>query len=515
MPLTVALADGILQDHYIGPLNTQLQNEAIPYTFFGESTHKWNGRQCVFPVRVGRNVGTGVSAGGNLPAVAGNQGTLDLFLRAKQAYGRFEVEGAAMAATDGPSSFIGWADLEMDGLKDDLIALLSRFAVTGGRVIGFLNEHVAHAAVTAGAQAVANAIATTNERDWQFSGDYTFIAGAVAVNPIDHLTWVPVRLVRMDTFAEIVGAAPATDNIFISAAGQPWQDAGTVQIRFGQNAAGPGPSFTTVPVAAGFGIAVVLDARPAVDSGGPPLPMGIVPGTIGGAAPAGGGSWPNGAYTALQAVAPAARVGIATRVERHEPLGIFDLMAHPDYFTRNRSTAAPTVVGADLLQGWVLTGNTAGTHARVNLTTTRMQQVFDQLQQASNVKPSVIWMNYLQRSSYQALLIGTMHTSTTKAEKGDGGFSMNENGVEFSFNGVPIVGTQFVPRGMLLFLSKKTWKRADLSKGKFADENGRVLEKRMGAAGGGVDSYEGFWRAYYDCFCTRPNANAILTGVNF
>jgi len=59
----------------------------------------------------------------------------------------------------------------------------------------------------------------------------------------------------------------------------------------------------------------------------------------------------------------------------------------------------------------------------------------------------------------------------------------------------------------MLFLNTKCWKLAVLEDGKFADLDGSVLSRIVSE-----DSWEGFYKWYYNHYCYRPNANGVLTG---
>jgi len=61
---------------------------------------------------------------------------------------------------------------------------------------------------------------------------------------------------------------------------------------------------------------------------------------------------------------------------------------------------------------------------------------------------------------------------------------------------------------MILFLDTKTWKILELQAGQFADLDGAVLSRVLAK-----DSWEGFYRWYWNIVCGQPNRNAILCGV--
>ena len=73
--------------------------------------------------------------------------------------------------------------------------------------------------------------------------------------------------------------------------------------------------------------------------------------------------------------------------------------------------------------------------------------------------------------------------------------------------------TRHAPKGSIMFLCPKYWRLLELDKKGFADLDGSILSRVAGA--GATDAYEGFYKWYYEVVCHRPNANAVLTAVDF
>lgn len=139
-----------------------------------------------------------------------------------------------------------------------------------------------------------------------------------------------------------------------------------------------------------------------------------------------------------------------------------------------------------------------------DLTSERIQVVLDEVNELSGESPDCILVHPTTRSNYVGMLTATMQTTSRGgASNGDGGF------LDLSYGNIPMKVSRHVPKGMMVFLSLKTWKLLELQSGGFADLDGstlsRVTEK---------DAFEGFYRWYYNTVCTRPNANAVLTGID-
>jgi hypothetical protein len=58
-------------------------------------------------------------------------------------------------------------------------------------------------------------------------------------------------------------------------------------------------------------------------------------------------------------------------------------------------------------------------------------------------------------------------------------------------------------------LKLDSWKLCELEKGDFADLDGAVISRVPNK-----DTYEGYYRHYYNTISVRPNANSILAGCS-
>lgn len=61
----------------------------------------------------------------------------------------------------------------------------------------------------------------------------------------------------------------------------------------------------------------------------------------------------------------------------------------------------------------------------------------------------------------------------------------------------------------MVLMSIKHWKLLQLDQGGFADFDGSALSRVAN-----TDAAEGYYRHYYNTACTRPNAQAVIAGIN-
>ena len=468
--MTATLADfaSILKEFYLGPVQEQLNNEVLVLEIMQKMSVDWNGRLCHIPLHVGRSVdatafaGAAVGGGPALPA-ASFQDYRNYVVNARFLYGRFEVTGPAIASAGkgGKNSFIGWADAEMDKLVSDVKNAADQACFSGGRVLGFLNEH----------QGVAGAGST----NWEFTGD---LVKTEALRAASLGGSMDVAIVRLD-----VGNPAAYD--WIVAPNDPVSlnitptspaplvptPAGTVNLLDDTNG---GAGWSTAVVGAGFACAVIcVDATNAVEDivgaiGTPSQPEGIYSNLVGQIADATG-----------TMVAP----------------GNVNQFGVP----RNAGGANP----AQELQSNILTQNVAGAHTRAALSLPRMQQIMDTVLTRCDEEPDLIIMHPTMRTQYTSLLTVGLQTYTVRAENGDGGFT------GLSYGNVPLKTARHAPRGGIIFLRQKDWKMLQLQSGEFAALDGSVLSRVPNQ-----DSWQGFYRWYYNTCCLRPNAQAMLVGID-
>lgn len=522
MPATLATFASILKEFYIGPILDQLNNEVLALELMEKATIDWNGRVAIMPVHVSRNTGVGyrgetgvgVPAASLLPA-AGDQGYERLQIQAAFQYGRFQVSGPAIAAakTGGVGAFISYTDAEMKKLASDVRNQANQSTIFGGRVRGYLNERCdASPAGTGGTTAsqqlvVLGAMTQVAAQTFEYQGDFSVFAG---VNPAlaQFATWVPVDLIRTDTYNPVTTSAGATNPNFWVIGIDP--TLGTITIAFGTDNAGGG-NYITSDIAPGFGVAVSLRPVQAVDQAG--APVGV-----------------NNSALNPGLAAPGAAVSIATHAEVN---GIYTNLSSAAHYgvTRNTqdATAVPAVAAdgqAPSLRGHVQTNVVGGAaHAaprdqqRAALALPRMTAMMDAvdldplatpgagggtLPGGGGEAPDIILLNPVDRQSYIGLLNATiqMNPAGTKS-KGDGSF------LDIAFAGVPIRTSRACTRRCMIFMRKDSWCVTELQSPGFADLDGNVLSRLAGS-----DAFEGYYRWYWNVVAKHPNNNCILIGYN-
>ncbi len=462
MPATLTTIDSILKDYYVGPLQEELNNEVMCLQMFEKAKLSWSGRQCVVPVHVARNAGVGYR-GENLPLApaalpnAGDQGLADLRIAAHYLYGSFELTGQAIASArkGGAGSFVEGLRMEMDKLKDDVRNAADVSCVSGGDIAGF----------TLPGGALAPGFATVGT-------GYVNVAGLTTFRVRFRGDWQKL----IDVAGGPAGVATVTVS-FINVSNETLSGVGV------------GSSYDGIGVATIAGAAAINQAAGTID-------MTTVAGvTFSDVAP--------GYTTALQIINSTDLAAFAVLAQ--QPIGIYGNLASTNHFTVDRSSGQPAVP----LQSLILIGDNVGDVAQ-DLDLERMQTILDELNELSGADPNVMIVHPSMRAKYMAQLSGTisatgnaqLNTDTTKATTGDGGF------LGLSYGGIPIKTARHVGRGMVVFLSTKTWRMAELQGGKFADLDGNIIERVAGA-----DSWGGFYKWYYNHYTFRPNANAILTGL--
>ena len=222
MVATQTTLQNILKEFYIGPVQDQLNNEMMVLELMEKTTVDWNGRVAIIPVHTSRNTGVqyldeaGTVGGQTALPTAGSQGYLRLQVNARFQYGTFQITGPATAAAakGGVGSFVGWMDAEMKRLVTDFRNASDRTCVSGGRIIGFVNEHDTKAFPAA--------------MTYELTGDIDKLERlrniAADTAPASPLPGHPgafdlrIEFIRMDTYATIVTWGGAADFGDISAA---------------------------------------------------------------------------------------------------------------------------------------------------------------------------------------------------------------------------------------------------------------------------------------------------------
>lgn len=457
MAATISTLNAILKEFYLAPIQEQLNQEVLVLELMEKAVVDWAGRRVVIPLHTARN--TAVAFGGAsaaLPSPAGQEGYVRAEVEAKFLYGRFEITGPAISslAKGGTASFAGYVEAEMDKLVEDVRNRANRVAFCGGNVVGVLNERDTKKAGST----------------WEFTGDIQKVSGLLAA-------------------ANAVKAgAVLTCDIHTSFAGDFGGAIG------GYQTIATGVELTLV---AGVSVAtstIVLGALDTTKTASvPSLPQGF------------------GAVVvitgALDAPAGAPIVVPEIVALANEPIGIYGNLGSQSHFNLARNFVAPATDNNPILRSTIITQNDALTQPRANLSLARIQAVFDNVMQVSGVEPNYILMNPTQRQRYVALLQGQIAGAGLMSDAGKGSKIADGGYVGLSYGNVPIKVSKDAPRGGLCFLKLDTWKLCELEKGDFADLDGSVISRVPG-----FDSYEGYYRFYYNTISVRPNANALLVG---
>ena len=199
-----------------------------------------------------------------------------------------------------------------------------------------------------------------------------------------------------------------------------------------------------------------------------------------------------------------ATLGCKPSAGANETTGVLGNLYDPSHFGIARSGA-----GNDELISTAFTVNKGDVYAALNLDS--IQSVLDEMLVRADEEPTMLIMNPVMRVEYTSLLQGVgaanLYKDLSGSQNGDAGFS------SLGYAGIPMKVTRHAPKGTIMFLCPKYWRLLELDKKGFADLDGSILSRVAGA--GATDAYEGFYKWYYEVVCHRPNANAVLTAVDF
>lgn len=192
----------------------------------------------------------------------------------------------------------------------------------------------------------------------------------------------------------------------------------------------------------------------------------------------------------------------------NETTGIFGNLFSGSHFDVLRQTGGAPNSSAELIST-CFTVNKGDVYAALNLDS--IQSILDEMLLRAEEEPTMLLMNPVMRVEYTSLLQGVgaanLYKDLSGSQNGDAGFS------SLGYAGIPMKVTRHAPKGSIMFLCPKYWRLLELDKKGFADLDGSILSRVAGA--GATDAYEGFYKWYYEVVCHRPNANAVLTAVDF
>jgi hypothetical protein len=119
--------DAVLKEFYEGPVREHLNNSIPILEYIEKSKRSWSGRHVRFPIHLRRNHGVGARAASGFLPTAGRQQYEESQINVKQLYGRIELIGLAISASEGDKgSFASALRTEVDGLRRDLRVDLNR-----------------------------------------------------------------------------------------------------------------------------------------------------------------------------------------------------------------------------------------------------------------------------------------------------------------------------------------------------------------------------------------------------
>lgn len=493
---TITTVDALLKDVYSEKIWSQLNNAVIALEHYGKKVRQVGGRATIVPAHVARNTGVanksewGTSANsGGLPS-AGSQKYVDLRVTPKYSYGRFSVTGPQIAAMQegGDKAYVSAVSSESKGLVRDFKNKCNKLTIYGGQVKGFLLEHKA-SSLTGGAQEAtgtgsADFSQTTDGATdtWKFDGDYNLfeadtVLGRSAVNPADTasvLSWIRVKLIRMDTYEEVTEVIGDNLNIFVSDSGG--ERAGWIKLTVGSDSASDG--FTTADVDEDYAIAVLVHETRAGDSAGTPVVMG----------------------------APLAQTGVydadGTIIEQS---GILDNLANPTHHTIDRSDST-TETGADVLQSRIVVADGEGVD-RAPMAMSHFEDMEAELDDLSEEGITGLWMNRRERAKYFNLLRshGEKNWDGKAASAGDAGFKKDK----VTIGGLTIMVDRHMPRGIVVHECHESWERVEMGKMGFLEHDGKMLLRDSLN-----DAYEARYAWYWNLCCAHPRANGITVGFD-
>ena len=118
---TLSTLSNIMKEYYLGPVQTQLNNEILVNQLLGVSSENLVGLEAVLPLHTARTGGIGSRGELETLPSAGNQSYAQAKFDLAYHYGRAQVSGQAIHKTSNSAgAFLQAMKSELDGLRDDL-----------------------------------------------------------------------------------------------------------------------------------------------------------------------------------------------------------------------------------------------------------------------------------------------------------------------------------------------------------------------------------------------------------
>lgn len=446
MGATRGSLDSLLKDFYLGPVVEQLNNEMLVLNMYEKMSVDWSGRQCILPIHISRTASTAVQfRAESTPALA-----VALPVAGSQGYDNLTVVARYLYGTfliSGPA-----VASAKNGGKGAFIGWME---AEMDRLVTDV-KNTADYAMLNGGGVVGFITDSVNHADHAFTGDYSKIIAGKTLSLVNCFSpgFDSAGAVINDTYLNDIVASAA-----LHAATAKNEGAGTITFAAAQDT-------TAVTYGGATRVAPVVVRANADLSTFQGEPVGIMSNLFG-----------NGG-----AVGTPDHFGIPVNGASY---GAGLRPATLDAFVRVVETT-PAATGV------------------ADLTVERIQSVLDEITVLSGEEPDVIICHPSLRANYVAVLSASLFaTARGPATKGDAGF------LDLSYGNIPIKFARHCPRGMMIFMNKKTWKLLQLQSGGFADLDGTTILRQANH-----DAWEGFYRWYYNTVCTRPNANGLLVGID-
>ena len=186
--------------------------------------------------------------------------------------------------------------------------------------------------------------------------------------------------------------------------------------------------------------------------------------------------------------------------------GIQGNLSDPDQFGINRALAANARLRGNVRKADPTTDNFAA------FDPDDLQSLCDDIAENSGMYPDLIACSPRMRRQYTATLIGASQANyrvdvAQKNKQGDAGVAADG---KLSFNGIEIMADPDAPLGSFFALTSDTWKWAEAQKGQFQPGTNGVLFQSPT-----TDTWNARFAMFAEAFCDRPNANGILTAVQY
>lgn len=223
--------DNVLKTVYEGGIRELIPTKVRLYKKFQEKDARdWGGRYVEFPIKVGRNQGSGWGTELGLIPAAGAQQYATVRIPMRYQYGRIKLTAQVMKASQGSkAAFAPAMEQEMDGLIKDMTSEMGRSICYDGRgVLALVN--VATTTTTTNVDSPGGVAGATNGSRFIAPGmRITFVnpaTGAVRASAVEDVITVPAA---GTTFTTGTTAAAATaDNDYIVKYHGAQADAGNV-----------------------------------------------------------------------------------------------------------------------------------------------------------------------------------------------------------------------------------------------------------------------------------------------